>query len=88
MSKLPALAAILLFCGSPALADQTGSPSAGKSETAKDPNRMVCEKIEVIGSRLSSKRVCMTAAQWAEQRRHDRMELDRTQTQTRAPSGN
>ena len=88
MSKLPALAAILLFSGSPALADQTGSPSASKSGTVRDPNRMVCEKVEVIGTRLGSKRVCMTAAQWAEQRRQDRLEIDKGQMQARLPDAN
>ena len=46
-----------------------------------DPNEVVCQKQEVLGSRLQTKRVCRTRAEWAEMQRLDRMELDKTQTQ-------
>ena len=46
-----------------------------------DPDETVCEKVEVIGTRLASNRVCMTRAQWAEQKRLTREEIDRVQTQ-------
>jgi hypothetical protein len=46
-----------------------------------DPTEVVCEKVEVIGSRLASNRVCMTRAQWAEQKRLSREEINRAQTQ-------
>ena len=46
-----------------------------------DPNETVCEKVEVIGTRLTSNRVCMSRAQWAEQKRLSREEIDRVQTQ-------
>lgn len=50
-----------------------------KPKKAKDPNEVVCEKQEVLGSRLATRRVCMTRAQWAEQRRSDRDMVQRTQ---------
>ena len=59
----------------PALA-QKNNESAGK---AKDPNQVVCEKSEVLGSRVATKRVCMTRSEWAEKRRVERMEIDRAQ---------
>jgi hypothetical protein len=46
---------------------------------ASDPNEEICEKVEEIGSRLSTKRVCMTRAQRAEQRRLNRLEIERAQ---------
>ena len=52
-------------------------PRATKS--ASDPNAMICEKIEVIGSRLQTKRVCMTRSEWAERRLEDRLDLDKRQ---------
>ena len=39
-----------------------------KKADDKDPNRMICEKQAVPGSRLATKRVCMTAAEWEARR--------------------
>ena len=50
-----------------------------------DPNQIVCEKEEVLGSRLATRKVCMTRAQWAEQRRTDRENVERSQTQLCLP---
>ena len=47
----------------------------------KDPNEIVCERQEETGSRLSSVRVCKTRAQWAEDRRLTRQEIEQVQTQ-------
>ncbi|HEX4801343.1 MAG TPA: hypothetical protein VFU91_09230 [Sphingomicrobium sp.] len=46
-----------------------------------DPNEVVCEKQQDTGSRLAAHRVCMTRSQWAEQRRLDRQDVDKAQTQ-------
>ena len=46
-----------------------------------NPTEMVCEKVEVMGTRLASNRVCMTRAEWAQRRRADREEVERVQTQ-------
>lgn len=43
---------------------------------AKDPFRKICERVEVTGSRLGVKRVCMTAQQWEEQRHIDRHSIE------------
>jgi hypothetical protein len=61
--------------GAPQVAAQ---PGAVKS---LDPNEMVCEKVEVIGSRLGSTRTCMTRAQWAEQKRLNRQDIEKVQVQ-------
>jgi hypothetical protein len=57
-----------------------GAPAA-----AGDPNQIVCEKVEKIGTRLGTARVCMSRAQWAERRRLDREEVEKAQ-QTRCES--
>lgn len=44
-----------------------------------DPNDVICEKQTVVGSRLATKRICLTRAQWIEQRRVDRQDLDKAQ---------
>ena len=46
-----------------------------------DPNEVVCERQEDTGSRLSSHRICKTRAEWAEERRGNRMDIDKIQTQ-------
>ena len=53
--------------------------SAAKERKPADPNEVVCEKQTVVGSRLATKRICQTRAQWAEQRRLDRQDLDKAQ---------
>ncbi len=52
----------------------------GEKKDGKDPDRMICKAEEQIGTRLAKKKVCMTAAQWKEQRRLSRMEIDRSQS--------
>lgn len=47
---------------------------------ARDPNEVVCKKEEVLGSRLQTRKVCMTRAEWAERRRLDREEIRRAQS--------
>jgi hypothetical protein len=54
---------------------------------ARDPNQIVCENQEVLGSRLATRRVCMTRAQWAEHERDDRATVNRSQTQLCVASG-
>ena len=50
-----------------------------QAKAAGDPTQTICEKVEQIGTRLSAKRVCMTRAEWAEQRHRDRQEVEKAQ---------
>jgi hypothetical protein len=50
------------------------------AKSGLDPTEVLCEKIEQIGTRLRSDRVCMTRSQWSEQKRLNREEVDRVQT--------
>ena len=63
--KLPimVLAATLLSLAPAAQAQQS------KAKVALDPNEKICETIKPLGSRLATKRVCATRAEWAEQRK-------------------
>lgn len=77
-------AAVLLagMSGS-ALAQAAAAAPAQTSVPARvgpDPNEVICEKQEVLGSRLSSRRVCHTRAEWADLKLQDRQELERAQT--------
>lgn len=74
MSALLLVAAATLMQAQPA-------PPAATARKAKDPNEVVCEKIEILGTRLATKRICMTRREWAEQQAVDRQSIDRTQVQ-------
>jgi hypothetical protein len=62
----------------PAVVKVASQPGAVKGS---NPDEVVCEKVESIGTRLSNNRVCMSRAQWAEQKRLSRAEIERVQTQ-------
>ncbi|PSJ37341.1 hypothetical protein [Allosphingosinicella deserti] len=55
-----------------ASATSIAEPGQPAAKAKKDMNEVVCEKQEVLGSRLAVRRVCQTRAQWAEQRRTER----------------
>jgi hypothetical protein len=49
-------------------------------QKAKDnPDKLICRSEPVIGSRLAKNKRCMTKAQWAEDRRLTRMQLEQNQ---------
>ena len=77
VGKFVAFGAAAMLSAMPALA---GDNQTTTKRAPKDPNEMVCQKQEVLGSRVAAKRVCMTRSEWAEQRRLDRMDLDKAQT--------
>jgi len=64
----------------PAQPVQQGQPEQS-AKKGKDPNEKICESQGVLGSRLSTRRVCATRAEWAERRQRERDVVDRTQTQ-------
>jgi invasion protein IalB len=68
---------------SPVAAAPAFAQAAPAAPQAKnhDPNEVVCEKEEETGSRLSSHRVCKTRAEWAEERRLNRADIEKMQTQ-------
>lgn len=81
MSSFKALmvaAGTLAVLATPAMAE--------RKKANADPNRMICEKQEVLGSRLQSKRVCKTAAEWETQRQIDRQQIDKSQNMRNGPN--
>ena len=77
-----AAAAAGLLASAPvaAQAPAATAPAASNPKAADPNNQMVCEKQEVTGSRIGTRRVCMTRAQWADLRLQDRQEIERAQT--------
>lgn len=82
----PAFAALLAaIAGSLITAPVAAAGSASAQADGYDPNERVCEKIIVTGSRIASKTVCMTRAQWAERQRDDRDAVERAQRAANGP---
>ena len=71
------LVAVLISVPAVAQTPRPASPPA--SQKALDPNEVICEKQEVLGSRLQTRRVCMTRAKWADLRLQDRQDVERVQ---------
>lgn len=81
MRALCACLALVATTGmaAPALSQEAPKPKKG------DPNEIVCEKITAIGSRVATKRVCATRAEWAEKRRLDQEAVEQAQRMGNAP---
>ena len=78
--------AIVAVCTSaPLFAQQQQQPTDKK---VRDPNEVICERQEEIGSRLGGTKVCKTRAEWAEERRLSRQDIDKVQTQRGTAGGN
>lgn len=58
------------------------------AEKQVDHDKPICCTIPVLGSRLQRNRVCMTKAEWAEQRLQDRMLIERSQMRACTPGAN
>jgi hypothetical protein len=70
---------ILLFAAIALLSAPTLARKPEADGKKSDPNRVVCRKEEVIGSRLASKKTCMTVMQWDQLEREQRQSVDRIQ---------
>ena len=83
MSLRPILIFAGVACGlsSGSLLAQTAkTPDNPAAKRVLDPNEMVCEKQEILGSRLATKKVCLTRSQLADLKSQDRQEIERIQT--------
>jgi hypothetical protein len=84
-----------LFClavltAGTAFAQPGSAPTSpnGAGASGSDPDQMICRSIREIGSRLSRSRVCKTRAQWEEDRRQLRQNIDQSQSNRRGPDNN
>jgi hypothetical protein len=59
------------------------APALGAERGAKsyDPDKMICRTMTETGSRLSKKKMCMTASQWSDHKRQTQQAVDKAQTQ-------
>lgn len=74
--------AALVFLAAPVLAENSEPvPAAPAKASDGEMNKIVCRRVESIGTRLSSKKVCRTQAQWDTEAAANRQDLERSQTQ-------
>ena len=52
---------------------------AAQAKPADPMSEVVCQKQSIVGSRLATRRVCMTRQQWLEQRSTDRQDVEKAQ---------
>jgi hypothetical protein len=78
-----AFAFAVLAMSLPSIAFAAPEKARPISQKSVDPDEIICEKIEVTGSRLAVRRVCMTRSEWAERRREDRENTEGIQTKLR-----
>jgi hypothetical protein len=76
MKALLVAAAGLMAAILPATA---GADAAGRPKKKYDPNQLICESRQEIGSRLKRIRVCHTALEWEEVRLQEKVGLMRKQ---------
>jgi invasion protein IalB len=79
VSLAAALIAAPAFAQAPAGSPAQPQPAARSA--AADPNEVVCQRVEQIGSRLGKKRICMTRSEWANQQLQDRQAVEKIQTE-------
>ncbi len=78
-TSLLLLSALAWACAAPVSA-QSGQPvSSEKVRPTADPNQRICQDITQVGSRLATKRICATRAEWEAQRKADRETVDQAQ---------
>jgi hypothetical protein len=71
---------LAVLVASPVSAENPGSVSQPANQPkSPDPGEIICQKQEVLGSRLATRKVCMTRSQWAESKRLDRQDTEKAQ---------
>jgi hypothetical protein len=70
----------LLLVPATASAQDTTKARGERSEEVGDGNRMICRTSGVTGSRVKSGRICMTADEWAANKRETRNRVEQEQT--------
>ena len=73
-------ALLALCCAGPAFA-AAGETTARNAEARDSDTEVVCRVQREIGSRLATKKVCLTRAQWRLHRQEQSEQIDRSQRQ-------
>jgi hypothetical protein len=80
MVKLFISLAALLATAAPA---QVTAYKASDGNSAKSPDKIVCQREEEIGSRLGGKKTCLTVREWDARKQADRLQTEEVQAGAR-----
>lgn len=80
VSTIAALAATAAFAQGPQTAPAPSESSGSTPRASNSSTKMVCRSEAESGSRLNRRRVCVSQAEWDEQRRLSRMDVEKAQT--------
>jgi len=84
---LSVVAAIGWTLSASGVAAQSAPAESHKARPPADPNQKVCEDLTMVGSRIATKRICATRAEWAAKKQQDKDEVDRIQRNLCMPKG-
>ena len=59
----------------------SGGDTVEASKQANDPNKVICRRQAVVGTRLAKKRICATVAEWERIHAEERQATERIQNQ-------
>lgn len=83
---LRSMAAALAFVATTVPAQGiTSFKSSSIAPMKGNPDRLVCQKQEQIGTRLGARKVCLTVAEWNELERLHRQQIDKMQAGSCVP---
>jgi len=74
------MSVILIALAAAAAQSPAVTPAATPAPKSSDADRVICQKVEEVGSRLGGKKVCMTKLQWELQRKAFREGIEAQQT--------
>jgi invasion protein IalB len=69
-------------------AQSNSTPSSNQTPKTSDPKKIVCQRVDEIGSRLQTKQVCKTAEEWTVDQNDNRDAVAAMQASTPAPPSN
>jgi hypothetical protein len=79
---------IVMLIGAACSAAMLVSPAVATTPAKKnDGSKVICRELGETGSRLASKRVCLTREQWRDQAQMQRTDLDKAQRIRTGPDG-
>lgn len=77
--------ALSLLSAAAATAQPASNSSGTPTPVKGDPNKVVCQKQEKIGSRLGGEKLCLTVSEWQMRQSADRDAAEQLQASTQAP---
>ena len=77
------LAATAVLFATAASGQITSYKTSNPAPIDGDQHKIVCEKEERIGSRLATKTICLTIAEWRARQQDDRNQTEKVQADTR-----